>query len=458
MKSKLSGILLLTISCFLVFFIVAIPLQAASVESNLAGTLPKYPENGQTYWIAFKEGYRSGRIELSTCNISGKREKAYIKWSRNLTLQGANASGRYNQYKLAESGKWEQIGTYVRFSDYATSIIASNLDVYDSEGNLIMAKTKKYPRDDQKIDISKADVSNIGENIYTGKAIKPHPKVTYKGKYLYEGKDYILSYKNNKEAGVASVLIKGKGSFKGTRTIKFKIVKKPKASIKLSKSSLALSLAGMRTHTVKVTKEKISSKLKWKSSNTSVVTVKDGKITAKGVGTAKVTVSADGVAATCKVTVKDTAVKTVTLSFKSFDDWTKKVQNKEMGLVFGGKNGINADGSTYYTGNIIVKRQIESYKKVKVKISLNTPGHYRTVNLMLPNKIKYTLHRHNLKNNFSSDSVGKIMVGVMERQLVWTQKCSCGYENKITWDIPIQKKNKIKDGGTYKVQTNSLVE
>ncbi len=45
----------------------------------------------------------------------------------------------------------------------------------------------------------------------------------------------------------------------------------------------------------------------------------------------------------------------------------------------------------------------------------------------------------------------------MEQQVVWTQKCSCGYQNVIKWDIPIQESEKLKDGETYNVQTNSLV-
>lgn len=421
--------------------------------------MPKYPENGQTYWIALKEGFRNGRVELSTCNISVDQGKVYIEWNKSLTLKGTYAKGRYNQYKLSESRGWEQIGTYVTFSDYATSIIASNLDVYDSHGELIMAKTdlKDYPKCYGKSDIKKAKVSTISNQYYTGKKIKPRPKVTYNGKRLYEGVDYTISYKNNKKVGNASLEIKGKGNFKGTKTVKFKIVKKQKSSIKLSKNSLTLSMADVRTYTLKVVKAESTSKLKWKSSDNSVATVKNGKVTAKGTGTAKITVSANGVTATCKVNVKDTAVKTVKLSFKTFDEWAKQVRIKEMELVFGGTVGITVDGSTNYTGNIIVKREILSYKKVAVKISFNTPGYQKTVYLNLPDQVKYTLHRHSLKNDLKSDSVGKIIVGLMEQQVVWTQKCSCGYESVITWDIPLEEKGELKDGETYTVHTNSLI-
>lgn len=353
MKLEFKKNLLLAIFLIIFFIISAIPVRAASVEPDLANILPQYPVNGQTYWIAFKEGFRNNRIELSTCNISGNKEKAYIEWNGSLVLKVANATGRYNQYKLSEKDSWEQIGTYGRFSDWATSIIASNLDVYDSKGKLILAK----------------------KNL----------------------KNY------------------------------------------------------------QITKKGISSKVKWKSSDTSVADVKNGKITAKGKGKANISVSANGVTATCKVTVKDTANKTVKMSFKTFDDWIGQVRKKEMELVFGGITGVNTDGSTYYTGNIIVKRQILSYKKVEVKISSNTPGYYKTVYLNLPDKVKYTLHRHNLKNNLNEKGVGRIMAGLVDKQIVWTQECGCGYERVLTWDIPIEKPEKLTDGETYIVYTNSLV-
>ncbi len=231
MKLKWNRIFLLIIAFVASFLASAISLKAASVEPDLENILPQYPVNGQTYWIAFKEGFRNSRIELSTCNISVDKEKAYIEWNGSLVLKGASAVGRYNQYKLSEKDSSEQIGTYGKFSDWATAVIASNLDVYDSHGTFILAKSRLYPEKSNRTDIKKAKVSTISKKYYTGKTIRPRPKLTYNGKYLYEKVDYTLSYKNNKRIGTASIVIKGKGDFKGTKTIKFKIVKKQKGSI-----------------------------------------------------------------------------------------------------------------------------------------------------------------------------------------------------------------------------------
>ena len=74
-----------------------------------------------------------------------------------------------------------------------------------------------------------AKVESIPDQTYTGKAIKPEPKVTLNGKVLVKDVDYTYTYENNVEplsSHSASVTIHGKGKYRDTKTIKFKIVKK----------------------------------------------------------------------------------------------------------------------------------------------------------------------------------------------------------------------------------------
>ena len=68
-------------------------------------------------------------------------------------------------------------------------------------------------------------ISAIPDQKYTGKAITPNPVIKFNGKTLKKGTDYTLSYSNNKKVGTASVKITGKGNFKSSKTIKFRIVK-----------------------------------------------------------------------------------------------------------------------------------------------------------------------------------------------------------------------------------------
>ena len=84
--------------------------------------------------------------------------------------------------------------------------------------------------------ISSLEFDDVSDYTYTGKARKPAVKI-YDGDYkLVKGTDYTLSYKNNKEIGTASVTIKGKGKYTGSKTIKFDIVPK-KPTIKVSEKN-----------------------------------------------------------------------------------------------------------------------------------------------------------------------------------------------------------------------------
>ena len=64
---------------------------------------------------------------------------------------------------------------------------------------------------------------------YTGKALKPIPKVKYDGTALKKGVDFkVVSYKNNKKVGYGTVTIKGMGAYEGEAQGTFKIL--PKAT------------------------------------------------------------------------------------------------------------------------------------------------------------------------------------------------------------------------------------
>ena len=72
-------------------------------------------------------------------------------------------------------------------------------------------------------DISKATISSIGTQAYTGSKIEPAVTVKYDGAVLKAGTDYTVAYKNNIKVGTATVTITGKGEYSGTVTKTFKI-------------------------------------------------------------------------------------------------------------------------------------------------------------------------------------------------------------------------------------------
>ncbi len=84
-------------------------------------------------------------------------------------------------------------------------------------------------------DCSKASVSSIPNQTYTGSEFKPQPKVTLGGKTLTAGTDYVPSYKNNVNVGTATVTVTGRGNFKGTKSVTFKIAPADVAKATVSK-------------------------------------------------------------------------------------------------------------------------------------------------------------------------------------------------------------------------------
>lgn len=85
-----------------------------------------------------------------------------------------------------------------------------------------VTKTFKIVKDS----ISDGSVSGVAKSYkYTGKKIKPVPKLKVFNNFLTKGKDFTVTYKNNKKKGTATIILKGKGNYKGTKKKTFKIVK-----------------------------------------------------------------------------------------------------------------------------------------------------------------------------------------------------------------------------------------
>lgn len=91
----------------------------------------------QKYWVIFTEAYRGDRVEASSIDSTISPEELYFIWDSSIELNDTSGSDECDQYYLTDSDEWEQIGSYSRLTDGASSIIASNLDVYDAAGNII---------------------------------------------------------------------------------------------------------------------------------------------------------------------------------------------------------------------------------------------------------------------------------------------------------------------------------
>lgn len=103
-----------------------------------------------------------------------------------------------------------------------TEKVSQNTETEAAEEDLcIGVKTVKFKI--TQADIKKCKLQAPKTADYTGKQIKPKVSLSYQGKTLASGKDYKVTYSNNKKIGTATIRISGIGNFKGSRTAKFKI-------------------------------------------------------------------------------------------------------------------------------------------------------------------------------------------------------------------------------------------
>ena len=87
-------------------------------------------------------------------------------------------------------------------------------------------------------------------------------------------------------------------------------------SFKLSKSTLTLTVGNSEklTYSYAPKNTTVNKTVKWRTSNSTIATVSDGKVTAKKAGTVTITAVMGGKSVTCKVTVKDIALKKISLN------------------------------------------------------------------------------------------------------------------------------------------------
>ncbi len=136
------------------------------------------------------------------------------------------------------ANKTDEAGTLKSIEEYVDTVKNSgamnairfntsyNADTYKSSFRTWFIERNSWI-DEQipKSNISSAQISAIDNQYYTGREITPEPIVTYNGKTLTNGTDYTLTYENNTSVGTATVTVNGIGSYEGTKSAGFTIVK-----------------------------------------------------------------------------------------------------------------------------------------------------------------------------------------------------------------------------------------
>ena len=196
---------------------------------------------------------------------------------------------------------------------------------------------------------------------YTGGTKEPKVVVKDRGNTLKHGKDYILNYRNNINAGKASVYLEGIGNYAGSVKKTFTI-KKTQQKIRCTKSFQ--KTYGSKAFYLKAKRAPGNGKLSYSSSDKKVATVsKSGKVTLKGTGVATITIKAattknyKPTSLKVKVTVKPAKVAVASL---------KTIKGKKLSIKW--KKAPNATGyEIQYSTDKKFKKGVKQKKITKGK-------------------------------------------------------------------------------------------
>jgi len=141
--------------------------------------------------------------------------------------------------------------------------------------------------------IAKAKVTGIATKTFTGKALTQKLAIKLGSTTLKAKRDYNVTYKNNKNAGTASVVIKGTGNYKGSITKRFKIQARSIAKAKVTGIVKKTYTGKVRTQKIHVKLGSVTLKAKRDYSVTYKKNVNAGKalIVIKGTGNYKGTLT-----------------------------------------------------------------------------------------------------------------------------------------------------------------------
>ena len=171
-------------------------------------------------WVQGKDTYKGEvtgtfRIKpapMSLTTISGLKDMQYtgsaLKQSPKIT---------YNGMTLEEGTDYTV--AYRNNTDLGTATVT-----FTGKGHFTGSVSRTFRiYTDHPVSLSSASVTGIRSAVYAGSPVTQTPVVKLDGKTLKKGTDYTLSYKDNNQAGTATVTFTGKGLYTGTVSRTFTI-------------------------------------------------------------------------------------------------------------------------------------------------------------------------------------------------------------------------------------------
>ncbi len=257
--------------------------------TNDNGDVRAYSETGEANQIWYFEHQTDGSYKITSCE-DGKCMEACSADSGdsvNVAVNDWNGSSSQRWFLYGIEGKYKlraASGNKVLDLYGESQADGTNLDMWEYKG--ANAQLFQISKVNKLGNIRDADISLARtEYVYSQVAKRPAVTVKYGSKTLKLNTDYNLYYRNNINAGMATVTIKGRRNYTGTLIKTFTINKAtPKLDISIASTNIALGKtmdigASARTP------------ICYQSDNTEVVQVDgNGVITGIGLGKASITV------------------------------------------------------------------------------------------------------------------------------------------------------------------------
>ena len=202
-------------------------IKKETVEEGTEFTLPETTNKKEGYffagWQSDDDGhaYSAGSKYEITCNVTFK-ETWVQKSTKALTVTFADESGN----KIGEQIIDEGANPVITLPDSITKRIGYefvgweddyNWDLYKVGASYTVIRDVTFCERWEWQDYEKGMYIRMDEDAYYqgGAAVTPYMEVYYNGESLTAGTDYTVKYKNNKNAGEATLTVTGKNNFAG---------------------------------------------------------------------------------------------------------------------------------------------------------------------------------------------------------------------------------------------------
>ncbi|MFG6383986.1 MAG: hypothetical protein K1V96_06995 [Lachnospiraceae bacterium] len=201
---------------------------------------------GNDYTLEYKNNIERGTASIIITGTgtwyTGRKTVTFDiarEFSKATSVRGVASAYVYTGSAIKPSVRVEDNGTVLtKGTDYKVTY-SKNTNV--GTATITVTGINKY-RGTKKVtfkitpqQLGRASITNLKNLDYSGKAKTPKLKVVVGNKTLKLDRDYTAVYVNNKKPGKASVIIKGKGNYTGTKKDNFNIVIPKVTNVKVSK-------------------------------------------------------------------------------------------------------------------------------------------------------------------------------------------------------------------------------